>query len=123
MKTLLSFFFYLLLFHNIIFKIILDGYDTRDMVYIWTHGIHKSIKMASDMRLSQFDLVGFPSGMDNITDQLKGIVIYLFSSKHCNTLIWIRSIGISDSNLDYCFLLKMFEKFLSNTLNFEQSKL
>ena len=37
-----------------------DGYGTSDMMYFWTYGEGKSIKMAPDVRLSQFDLEGFP---------------------------------------------------------------
>ena len=37
------------------------------MVYQWTHG-ENGIKMASDMRLSQFDLIGFPFGNGTLTD-------------------------------------------------------
>ena len=32
------------------------------MVYVWTHGAEKSIKMAPDMKLSQYDLVGLSAG-------------------------------------------------------------
>ena len=41
---------------------IADGYGVEDLLYEWTHGPARSIKMASDMRLSQFDLVDFPAG-------------------------------------------------------------
>ena len=34
----------------------------EDIQYVWTHGASKSIKMATDMRLSQFDLIGHPAG-------------------------------------------------------------
>lgn len=46
----------------------LDGYNDRDVQYIWTHGLLKSIKMAADMRLSQFDLIGFPAGNSSFSD-------------------------------------------------------
>ena len=39
-----------------------DGYRTNDVVYVWTHGAAGSIKMAPDMTLSQFDLIGHPAG-------------------------------------------------------------
>ena len=39
-----------------------DGYGRTDVSYIWTDGAGKSISTAQDMRLSQFDLVGIPSG-------------------------------------------------------------
>ncbi len=42
-----------------------DGYDKDDVAYIWTHGVDNSIKMASDMTLSQFDLIGFPAGNES----------------------------------------------------------
>ena len=42
-------------------NIVSDGYSARDVAYVWTHGNGKSIKMASDMTLSQFDLVGIPA--------------------------------------------------------------
>ena len=41
---------------------------TNDLVYHWTHGADSSIKMASDMRLSQFDLIGFPTGNGTLID-------------------------------------------------------
>ena len=43
-----------------------DGYGTEDVRYIWTHGNDDSIKMASDMTLSQFDLIGFPAGNETL---------------------------------------------------------
>ncbi len=50
-----------------------DGYGVEDIQYIWTHGAHKSIKMAPDMRLSQFDLIGHPAGNETaIQPQGKG---------------------------------------------------
>jgi hypothetical protein len=41
-----------------------DGYGSTDVIYWWTHApeTERSIKMASDMTLSQFDLVRFPHG-------------------------------------------------------------
>ncbi len=42
--------------------VITDGYGIEDVLYVWTHGPSKSIKMASDMRMSQFDLIGHPAG-------------------------------------------------------------
>ncbi|KAK2155330.1 hypothetical protein LSH36_242g00015 [Paralvinella palmiformis] len=36
------------------------GYSVPDVVYKWTYGTNKSIKIASDMTLSQFDLISFP---------------------------------------------------------------
>ncbi len=42
----------------------------EDLQYVWTHGADRSIKMAPDMRLSQFDLIGFPAG--NATFTLTG---------------------------------------------------
>ena len=39
-----------------------DGYGVDDVLYVWTHGAGKSIAMAPIMTLSQFDLIGFPSG-------------------------------------------------------------
>jgi hypothetical protein len=47
-----------------------DGYGINDVLYFWTHGPDNSIKMASDMTLSQFDLVGFPA--DNETAKRPG---------------------------------------------------
>ena len=44
-----------------------DGYDEQDIVYVWTHGSARSIKMAADMTLSQFDLIGCPAGNATIT--------------------------------------------------------
>lgn len=43
------------------------GYDTSDVLYIWTYGAGNSIKMASDMTLSQFDLIDFPQGNQTIS--------------------------------------------------------
>ena len=45
-----------------------DGYDVTDVMYVWTNGVNSSIKMASDMRLSQFDLIAFPAGFDFMND-------------------------------------------------------
>ena len=44
-----------------------DGYGASDVIYWWTHApgnepANGSIKMASDMTLSQFDLIRFPHG-------------------------------------------------------------
>lgn len=44
-----------------------DGYNTDDVVYIWTHGPDKSINIANDMTLSQFDLIGYPHTNENVT--------------------------------------------------------
>lgn len=46
---------------------IADGYSISDVQYIWTHGASKSIKMASDMRLSQFDLIKIPAGNETLS--------------------------------------------------------
>ncbi|CAD5114971.1 DgyrCDS4001 [Dimorphilus gyrociliatus] len=43
------------------------GYDTSDVLYVWTYGAGSSIKMASDMTLSQFDLIDFPQGNRTIS--------------------------------------------------------
>ncbi len=44
----------------------LDGYGLGDIQYKWTHGPSRSIKIASDMRLSQFDLIGHPAGNETV---------------------------------------------------------
>ena len=44
------------------FLVVPDGYQKDDVVYVWTHGNGASIKISQGMRLSQFDLVDFPSG-------------------------------------------------------------
>ncbi|KAK2172085.1 hypothetical protein NP493_994g01006 [Ridgeia piscesae] len=38
------------------------GYGEDDVLYTWTHGADGSIKMAPDMKLSQYDLVGLSAG-------------------------------------------------------------
>ncbi|ELU14206.1 hypothetical protein CAPTEDRAFT_100858 [Capitella teleta] len=48
------------------------GYGTTDVIYRWKYGVNKSIKMAPDMTLSQFDLIGIPSGKENKTLPMKG---------------------------------------------------
>ena len=52
-----------------------DGYGVEDMLYEWTHGPDGSIKMASDMRLSQFDLIAFPAGNETVI-QYRGKFMY-----------------------------------------------
>ena len=52
---------------------LIDGYGVEDVQYVWTYGALKSIKMASDMRLSQFDLIGHPAGNETAA-QPQGIV-------------------------------------------------
>ena len=42
------------------------------MLYVWTHGPTNSIKMASDMTLSQFDLIGFPAGNETLSQPARG---------------------------------------------------
>ena len=37
-----------------------DGYNKDDLLYVWTNGAGHSIKMAPDLTLSQFDLIGMP---------------------------------------------------------------
>jgi gamma-aminobutyric acid receptor subunit alpha len=44
-----------------------------DVIYRWAYGENKSIKMAPDMTLSQFDLIGIPSGKENKTLPMKGV--------------------------------------------------
>jgi hypothetical protein len=41
-----------------------DGYGSTDVIYWWTYASEtgRSIMMASDMTLSQFDLIRFPHG-------------------------------------------------------------
>lgn len=58
--------------YDIISCIITDGYTLSDVVYRWMYGDNKSVKMAPDMTLSQFDLVGIKEGQDNKTIQFKG---------------------------------------------------
>ena len=41
---------------------VVDGYGEDDVLYTWTHGADGSIKMAPDMKLSQYDLVGLSAG-------------------------------------------------------------
>ena len=52
---------YFLIRYDDCLNIVPDGYSASDVEYVWTHGNGKSIKMASDMTLSQFDLVGIPA--------------------------------------------------------------
>ena len=37
-----------------------DGYTDQDVVYRWTSG--RGVNIASDMKLSQFDLISTPTG-------------------------------------------------------------
>lgn len=53
-------------------KLLSDGYGITDVIYKWTYGANKSVKMAPDMTLSQFDLIGIPSGKENKTFPVKG---------------------------------------------------
>ncbi|XP_059152298.1 gamma-aminobutyric acid receptor alpha-like [Physella acuta] len=46
------------------------AYSTDDVVYKWRYGQKGSIELAPDLRLSQFDLVGFP--LTNYTGMIKG---------------------------------------------------
>jgi hypothetical protein len=39
-----------------------DGYNENDVLYVWTKGANKSIKIAADATLSQFDIIGIPAG-------------------------------------------------------------
>lgn len=39
-----------------------DGYGSAEVMYWWTHSPNTSIKISSDMTLSQFDLIRFPHG-------------------------------------------------------------
>ena len=55
------------------FAHILDGYTVNELVYHWTHGVNKSIKMATDMTLSQFDLIGFPAGNETDSKPHRGM--------------------------------------------------
>ncbi|ELT95877.1 hypothetical protein CAPTEDRAFT_48879, partial [Capitella teleta] len=36
------------------------GYTSSDVQYVWTNGRNDSIKLASDMQMSQFDILGSP---------------------------------------------------------------
>ena len=58
-----------------LFGLSADGYGEEDVLYVWTHGADKSIKMAMDMKLSQYDLVGVPSGNATAMSAGKAIVI------------------------------------------------
>ncbi|XP_074651547.1 gamma-aminobutyric acid receptor subunit alpha-6-like [Tubulanus polymorphus] len=42
------------------------AYTKEDIAYLWKYGPNKSVKISDDMRLSQFDLSGFPQ--DNFTE-------------------------------------------------------
>ncbi|CAG5129609.1 unnamed protein product, partial [Candidula unifasciata] len=46
------------------------AYTTDDVTYTWRYGHSGSIELAPDLRLSQFDLIGFP--VTNYTGHLKG---------------------------------------------------
>lgn len=48
------------------------GYAVEDVIYSWTYGASNSIKMATGMRLSQFDLIDFPAGNATITQPNRG---------------------------------------------------
>ena len=48
-----------------------EGYTHKDVEYSWSHGAGSSIKMSPDMRMSMFDLIGYPHDKDNIT-QVQG---------------------------------------------------
>ena len=50
-----------------------DGYSEWDVMYIWTYGSKHSIKMAPDMTLSQFDLIGFPHDNESIIQPNRGL--------------------------------------------------
>ena len=47
------------------------------MVYTWTHGPGNSVKMAPDMRLSQFDLIGFPAGNETVFNAGGTIITFI----------------------------------------------
>lgn len=51
---------------------LLDGYGVEDVQYVWTFGPSESIKIAPDMTLSQFDLIGFPHGNDTLRQMHRG---------------------------------------------------
>ena len=65
--------------------IVTDSYSDPDVRYIWTHGVHKSIKMASDMRLSQLDLISIPHGNQNASQphgkHLLGLLCFMQSAR------------------------------------------
>ncbi len=44
-----------------------EGYTHKDVEYIWSLGSGSSIKMSPDMRMSMFDLIGYPHDKGNIT--------------------------------------------------------
>ena len=46
------------------FLCILVGYNAADLIYQWTTG--RGVNIASDMKLSQFDLISTPTGNDTI---------------------------------------------------------
>nr|NP_001191487.1 gamma-aminobutyric acid receptor alpha-like precursor [Aplysia californica]AAL37252.1 GABA A receptor alpha subunit [Aplysia californica] len=48
------------------------AYSTDDVIYKWRYGLQGSIELAPDLRLSQFDLVGYP--LTNYTGLVKGAV-------------------------------------------------
>ncbi len=56
-----------------------DGYGEDDVLYVWTHGADRSIKMAPDMKLSQYDLVGLSAG--NTTAMSAGKIRLTFRSQ------------------------------------------
>ncbi|XP_047739237.1 gamma-aminobutyric acid receptor alpha-like [Hyalella azteca] len=49
----------------LIYSYLPDAYTTRDVIYRWND--NRQIVIASDMRLSQFDLIAAPSSFQNIT--------------------------------------------------------
>lgn len=67
-----------------------DGYGIKDVVYKWTHGERNSIKMSPDMRLSQFDLIGYPAWTKNFT-LIRGNRLCHVYNLHNEYTIWYLS--------------------------------
>ena len=67
---------YLFKFHGNNFSS--EGYTYKDIEYEWSHGSGSSIKMSPDMRMSMFDLTGYPHDRENVT-QVQGEAIIQFT--------------------------------------------
>jgi len=69
---------------------VVDGYADMDVQYTWTYGSKDSIAMASDMALSQFDLVGIPHSNTTLTQASRGH--YLLYIKYRASLLLVDNV-------------------------------
>ena len=64
----------------------LVGYTADDVTYKWTTG--RGVNIASDMKLSQFDLISTPTGTETtLRNQGKSLLAYLLISCHFASII------------------------------------